>query len=404
MPHFPRAWGRSIAALALCLGLAPLFTSCAAPCGGDPPPAPEATYAFPTGGALEGAVLREVINDEVALDYVVKSRIYPEAPDTLFLTLRGGGVSVYDLANPRRPRLVSRTCPQVDVEGQDRRGDLLVVIARSGKVLTFDAKDRTQLVPLGALKLRTNPGFGMSLRGAFLEGIGRGPFDALHTAIYEPRAGQLHCLVTATNSRELIAVDLTDPARPRQVSALDTEVDFVEGLCIKGGFAFVGGFGSSEAYTAIDVRDPANMRIAKTLRDPAYRQMVPARTSAHPNIIFAALWDDPGGLGTFDVTDPADLRPLDTLTRRELRRANRVKLAHGHAFLPLEQDPGGFGVVDVTRPDRLKLVAVIRGVPGVTTPYTLAVHGDWLYLFGTGESSMAVLELLRTEAGHEDEP
>ena len=34
-----------------------------------------------------------LVRDEVALDYVVKSRIYAEDPSSLFLTLRGGGVS-----------------------------------------------------------------------------------------------------------------------------------------------------------------------------------------------------------------------------------------------------------------------------------------------------------------------
>ena len=86
----------------------------------------------------------------------------------------------------------------------------------------------------------------------------------------------------------------------------------------------MGGFGNSQAFTAIDVRDPSAMKIARTLEDPSYRQLVGQIAPERPNHLFVALWDDPGGLGAFDVTNPARgdvLIKVADLSRAETARA-----------------------------------------------------------------------------------
>jgi hypothetical protein len=395
---------RSLRAISLTFlaGTLLLGASCASPCS---EPSADGVYAFTPDersappalarNPIKAAVLRDLKKDETALDFVVKSRIYPEDPNSLFLTLRGGGVSVYDVTEPGQPKLVGRAAPEDDVEGQDRLGDLLVIAARNGRLLTFDVSDRTAIRKLGELELDTAPGLGARFRGAVLDAIGSGPFDALHTMIYQPSEGVTLAMVTSPNSRELIAVDVSDPAEPRQVGAVDTKISFVEAIYVKDHHAFVGGFGTSEAFTVIDISNPSEMKIVKTLSDPAYRQLVAALAPERPNTLFVALWDDPGGLGAFDVTHPAEFTEIGRLTLPELRRANRVKLAGDYAYLPLEQKPGGFAVVDISRPDDLRLAVAVCGIRDVTMPYTLQVNGDWLYVFGTREASMAVFELLR---------
>jgi hypothetical protein len=342
--------------------------------------------------------LVRILQDDRALDFAVKAKIYPEDPDSMFVTLRGGGVSVYDVSAPDDPRLRTRWDTATDVEGQDRRGDLLVVVARSGALLTFDVSDPAEVRHLATLELDTQ----LTRRGAVvarvLKLVGGGPFGALHTKLYQASDDRLYALVTATASGELIAVDVTDPANPAQVGSVDTKVEFVEGIYVHRGHAFVGGFGDSAVYRAIDVSDPRAMRIVRSLPDESHRQMVSEMKPEHPDLLFAALWKDPGGLGLFDVEDPANFRALGAVLRPELAWSNRVKVQGDLAFLPLEQKRGGFGVVDVGEPSSPGLVALVRDIRGVTKPYTLAVREDHLYIFGTREATMAIFRLERGEA------
>jgi len=61
------------------------------------------------------------------LYYAAESRNYPEAPNTLFVTMRGGGVKVFDISEPAELKTVAQWVTDQAVEGQDRVDDLLVV-------------------------------------------------------------------------------------------------------------------------------------------------------------------------------------------------------------------------------------------------------------------------------------
>jgi len=119
------------------------------------------------------------IRDSVNLSYVTRAKIYPEDPNSLFLTMRGdsttnagGGISVYDVSNSRKPILVSHlnvadTVPgdvvnHNQLEGQDRIADILVVIAlESGVVHRLDVSNPARLTEIGSLKLEgVNEGLG----------------------------------------------------------------------------------------------------------------------------------------------------------------------------------------------------------------------------------------------------
>jgi hypothetical protein len=346
---------------------------------------------------LIGVSLVRVLRDARALDFAVQAKIYPEDPDSMFVTLRGGGISVYDVSARDAPRLRSRWDTATDVEGQDRRGDLLAVVARSGALLTFDVSDPDRVRHLATVELATDPGLVGAVTAKLMELFAGGPFRALHTKLYRASDGRLYALVTATASGELIAVDVTDPQHPAQVGALQTGVQFIEGIYVHRDHAFVGGFGYSEVYRAIDVSNPGEMGAIKSLSDAVYRQMVSEMKPYHPDLLYVALWNDLGGLAVFDVADPAGFRSLGSLVRSDLAGSNRVKLRDNLAFLPLEQEPGGFAAVDVTDPGFPGLVALVRGIHGISKPYTLAVNRDHLYVFGSEEAAMAVFRLERGE-------
>jgi hypothetical protein len=340
------------------------------------------------------ATRTQVLEDPVALDHAVKAEIYPEDPSTMYVTLRGGGISVFDVSDPAAPALRTRWSSDEDVEGQDRHGDLLVVVARRGVLLTFDVSRPDRVTERGRLELDTGGGSFSRFVWAFLRRW-TGPFDALHVKLYDAADGRRYALVTATATAEIIAVDVTEPAAPEQIGQIDTGVQLLEGIYVHRDHAFVGGFGWSEMFRAVDVSNPREMRIVRTLEDEAYRQMVSEMSPEHPELLFAALWDDEGGLGIFDVSDPPHFRPVGRLVMPELGGSNRVKLQGDRAFLPLEVEPGGFAIIDVGDPTSPRLLHLETDIPGITTPYTLEVNRDYLYIFSSREPKMAVFRLER---------
>ena len=112
------------------------------------------------------------VTDKENLNYVVRAKIYPEDPDHLFLTMRGrqqkgagGGLSVFDVSSPTEPKLVGRRFEPIGAdesqdeenvwEGQDRKGDILVVLAiHVGRLYVFDVSDPASASHLSTLALR----------------------------------------------------------------------------------------------------------------------------------------------------------------------------------------------------------------------------------------------------------
>jgi hypothetical protein len=352
---------------------------------------------------IVGATWLKVVEDPVALDHAVKSKIYPEDPTSMYVTLRGGGISAFDVSVPASPALRARWNSSEDVEGQDRRDDLLVVVARRGVLLTFDVSRPDRIVELGHIELETQGGaFSHFMRGLVQQFTG--PFDALHVKLYDAADGHRYALVTATATGEIIAVDVTDPLKPRQAGQIDADVELIEGIYVHRDHAFVGGFGSSDVLRAVDVSNPNRMRVVHTLEDESYRQMVSEMSPDHPDLLFAALWNDKGGLGIFDVSDPPRFRLVGRLVEPELARSNRVKLDGDRAFLPLEADPGGFAIVDVRDQRAPTLVHLATDIPGISTPYTLEVNRDHLYIFSSHEPKMAVFRLEHGDESASPEP
>ena len=83
--------------------------------------------------------------------------MYPEAPDLLVVTNRGGGLSVWNTSQPAKPHCVHSWMGNgtgTRVEGQDRMGELLVIAQLGDKpssaLITMNA---TSFAPLARLPL-----------------------------------------------------------------------------------------------------------------------------------------------------------------------------------------------------------------------------------------------------------
>ena len=92
------------------------------------------------------------------LRFVVKAEIYPEDPDVLVLTSRKGGVTLLNISKPEFPQLIQHWGKGgLDVEGQDRRGNLLVVIGRKGFLYLFRVLPNKKIKLINKMEI---PGIG----------------------------------------------------------------------------------------------------------------------------------------------------------------------------------------------------------------------------------------------------
>ena len=327
--------------------------------------------------------LVKTIRQKINLNYVVRSIIYSEDPNILFLTLRGGGISIYDVSDSANPILLihwdEKPCRKV--EGQDRKNNLFVVtdISRGGLFL-FDVSNPSNIIRLSYLKLD-------------------GMDSVLHARIYETN-NKMYALLsggfnfkTDKPSDLFAAVDITSPKNPVFVSKINTGILGTEGISIKDNYAFLGGFMSSK-YSVIDLSDITNMKIVKTLDKPYDCEMVSEIDDE--GILYAALWGDKGGLATFDISNPKKIHELSHVVSKDMAKANRVNIQGNYVFIPLEfEEGGGVGIVDKTNPKKLVYVKSVLNIPGVSKPYCLAVKDDYLYLFSSKTNSMSIMKIIK---------
>ncbi len=357
------------------------------------------------------------IHDSVNLNYVTRAKIYPEDPDSLFLTMRGdtetnlgGGISVYNVANSREPAFLSHlnvadsvpgeTINPNQVEGQDRLENILVVIAiEAGIVHVLDASDPSQLKPLGSVALQ-----------GVQEGLGY--FPALHTKIYKPSdSNNTYALVTSSMSAKLVAVDISDPKNPKQVSELQTGISDLESLYIKGSHVYCGGF-QSDLMLTVDIADIQHMRLCNILKESYYNNLVAQLDTDDNDILFMASYlernapiyagetavtdQEParGGLIVFDISQPDKPVEISRVIIPELAGSNRVKVHEGYAYLPIEAEPGGIGIVNVSDPHQVVFNKVIQSTDAIK-PYALVCKDNYLYVMGTKSDTLVVKEIIK---------
>jgi hypothetical protein len=355
-------------------------------------------------------------NDSTLLDYAVESRIYPENPDLMFVTMRGGGMSVWNIStahasNPKNEFFLNVT---YGVEGQDRRGSTMVVTElgdrpKSG-LLVLNVSDSS-----GPVSVKLMARLTLSINGS------------LHTKIYYREADKRSFAIitsglTHSSCRNMVtAVEITDPMRPVEVARVSTAAKCTEGVIIVDDVAFIGSYCSNEVVTISLSNLPSSMHVLQTVTNSSYENMVSAvfnsSYSIRPNgaqqdvrhqnkrgqYLFAASYANPGGLVTFNLSELAAGRIVEAgrLITHNSSRANRIHLHESKplAFLALEKDDdravggGGIAVVDISEPKTPMLLTSIHIPDESSRMYCLASSGDFLYAFGATAKAMYVYRI-----------
>ena len=329
-----------------------------------------------TDGALLVLQRKEL---SAAWKYAVQSRIYPEDPDRMFVTTRGAGLAVLNISDrdSGRPVLCAQSLLNHSLEGQDRVGNIFVVVDLDLSGLhVFDLRKGAGLAPVGFVQ------FGLH--------------GALHCRLYTAPDGCLYALVTIghhiIHTSRLAIVNVTAPDAPVLVADLETAVMCMEGVLVYRGFAFVGGYCDSHSLVVISLEDVTAPRIVRTLHNESYVNMVGALGTSPTTgtaLMYQALWARPGGLAIFDMTDPASPLEISRVVGDKTSMANRVQINNmGYAFLPLDGgfNASGVAAIDIRKPRRPALVQAVT-LPA-TRVYCLATGSvRFVYVFAIGYPS-----------------
>ena len=339
-----------------------------------------------------GLQLRKVVHDTQHLNFTAESRIYPEAPDLLWVTTRKSGLSVWNISEPLTPTLVATWAEHADVEGQDRMGDLLVVVDEGNNgLLTFDVSGSNGTVLRFLAYLELQPRMPLPLGGA------------LHTKLYRT-FGRTFAIVSMgwQQGSDVVAVEVTDPLAPKQVVRLSTDVNCMEGILIVHDFAFIGGFCSTQ-FISVYLRGLASpspsMRIQDSQVNPAYNEMVGVAGS---KAIYHASFTLEGGLLVFSLEEALHgrIHEIGRLLSPALFNANRVYLheAKGFVVLPLEHQAdynshGGFALVDVRNVTAPILLDVVQEPAAKVYCGNIHSSGEFAYSFGAESSTMNIYQV-----------
>ncbi|CAE8600505.1 unnamed protein product [Polarella glacialis] len=337
----------------------------------------EATLSVTPSSSLRLTPIGQVTNT-TSLNYAVESRIYPEDPNLVFVTCRGGGLTVLRVTENESPAEVSvqfafRWETAAVVEGQDRLADLLVV-AELGHFPGFDRHSSGpqlhlfDLTDLGTLSSNLRPYASLSLSD-HIDGI-------LHTKLLRlppsasgsgsvPAATWALCTggLAARVAGGIVAVDISSYILPSRtvshgisrsghstaaaaVHVLETPVVFPEGLLVVGTYLYVGGISSSK-LAVVDVSDPARMRLVRVV-DAVGAQLVGALwPPPHP------AWVDTPVVEASAQQHQQQQQPQQQLQQQQQHSTTTTAASHepsSGAYLAAWGDVGGLVRVDVSEP------------------------------------------------------
>ena len=355
--------------------------------------------------------------------FAVEAKTY--GTNRLFVTSRGsadndvflGGVSVWDLSHPEAPWLQDTWRPDgatthddAQLEGQDLLAGTLVVVAQRARMAGT-------IISTGILYVLNA---GDALTGGRITEFGQTPilypteagksYAGLHVKIWEPPSGSRRfALVTSprfdSDKGGVIAIEITDPHRPRRVAAVATNTTAAEGIEVVGSYAYVGGAYSDRlvrlSLSGLLQPQPRLWVDAQSV-DSRYNNMV-SEYDPGTRVLYSANWCtaypscDTGGLLAFDASgEVIDIaRPLSSNVTATFHHANRVRLSGDVAYLPLQgADAPGIGIVDISDPRGAGIGGGRRvWMPPAAGPlYTLAAHGGYVYAFGATASTMFIMK------------
>lgn len=307
-------------------------------------------------------------------------RRFPTVPDRLFLTARNGGLYVWNVSDPPHPTILASNMIDDCLEGQDMShdGKYLAIVSPCSATLRVARSDDLGVIASivlwpssGALHVRW-----LNNTILIVSNPGR-RWDNLMNRWIDEQPSEIE--------DGLIVLRFENDALTVEAHISPGNVNGTESLTLlhPHSFVLIGGFRATN-LDLIDLTDPTRPRLADSVSDSSYQQMV---GTYDDGLAYLGMWGRPGGLAVFSIEHNRTIRHVRSLLLDELSSANRVKLALRSrlAFIPLEtSDGGGFGIVDVSDVSNLSMacdVIAVKGASANDTTYSLEVDATEQYVY-----------------------
>lgn len=258
--------------------------------------------------------------------------------DTVYLSIGGGGVLVFDISVAANPRLVGRLDTTGTAYGSAIAGDKLYLASETAglQILDVSAPALPRLI---------------------------GSIDTPGTAVGVVVAGSTAFVADSRSGVQVI--DISNPANPVMVSGYDTTGSAVS-LAITGQTLFVAD--TDGGLLLLDISDPANLRRIGSYASPCTDVVV-----AGPNVFLAC---GAQGVHSVNVADPTS--PVRIGLLASIRTAKALDLRGETLYVA--DDVAGLRVVDAANPASMVLLGTVAPAEGVQG---VAVHASSVIGFVT---------------------
>jgi hypothetical protein len=187
-----------------------------------------------------------------------------------------------------------------------------------------------------------------------------------------------------THGTEVLVFDVTNPASPIRVSAINTGNNGSRSV-VSGGFAYVAA--GTEGLKTFDVRTPSNIRKVSTLALGGRAERI-AVAGAHVYVYseYVIAGRSAGGLRVIDVTDPAQPRRVGDLALTDNNPfevyVSDMDVAGGYVYVASRAVTrgGSVTIVDVRDPARPERVGEYPMLQYGWGPESIDVVGNYAYL------------------------
>jgi hypothetical protein len=265
-----------------------------------------------------------------------------------------GGLRVVDVSNPSKPRKIGLFL--------DKNALAVAASENYVYVASYNAEFSTGALRVADVATPTSP----RPRGSYVAPLSLRPVTAAGNYLYGLGA-RLH------------TIDTSDPAQPRQVSALSLQGSPGD-LAVNGSHAYVA-MGSG-GLRIVDVSDPIRPRVVGRLTGDAWDV---AATGAH-----AYISEGYGGLRIVDVSNPASPQPVGFFAGQwsvsDMAVAGNLLYVVTYAG-----SNSGLLIIDVGNPGAPHEVGFLQ-IPG--TPRVVQVAGSYAYVAGgIGSGALAIIDV-----------
>ncbi|CAE7667722.1 unnamed protein product [Symbiodinium sp. CCMP2592] len=215
--------------------------------------------------------------------------------------------------------------------------------------------------------------------------------EARAVALSEEGEGGHHAFVVASHSASVTAIDVSDPANMRVVGSLQDKVALsgARAIVVKGMYAFVAGT-YSHTLSAIDISQPAQMTLTGTFHDADDMQF-PTGIDVSDNFVLVAS-SSGHALVIVDVSNPASPQKYSVVKDAPSLREARCVVVQGKYAYVASASPNALSVIDISDMANPLLVSVVERATADMASH-VAVDCRFAYVASAYNDALTVIDI-----------